>query len=160
TTTVDCILQGSHARMLDQAQYVREMKRNLQFILTAAFFALLLVNGGSRAVRTIGQLGMQSEPGWTPLQVGNEVFVRIADSAETTRLRNNDQVIAIESQQINLASQVADVFRNIEPGKPYSMVVRRGGQLLEFTLLSHQIPALAWINVATSLIIPNIFLLT
>src|SRR5215467_9445095 len=106
------------------------MKQKIQFILTAAFFALLLINGGSRAVRTIGQLGMQSEPGWTPLQVGNEVFVRLSDSAETTRLRNNDQVIAIDAQEIKLASQVADVFRNIEPGKPYTNIVRRGGQLL------------------------------
>jgi phosphoserine phosphatase RsbU/P len=143
------------------AQYLIEMKRNLQFILTAAFFALLLINGGSRAVRTVGQLGMQSEPGWTPLQVGNEVFVRLGDSAEMTRLRNNDQVIAIESQPIKLASQVADAFKNIEPGKPYSMVVRRGGQFLEFTLSSRPIPSLTWIiNVAASLIIPNIFLLT
>src|SRR5262245_15325063 len=137
------------------------MKRNLQFFLTAAFFALLIVNAGSRTVRTVGQLGMQSEPGWTPLQVGNEVFVRLADSGEMTRLRNNDQVVAIDSQQITLASQVADVFRNIEPGKPYSIVVRRGGQFLEFTQLTRPIPALQWIiTVAASLIIPNIFLLT
>src|SRR5215831_7168289 len=115
------------------------MKRNLQFILTAAFFALLLINGASRAVRTIGQLGMQSEPGWSPLQVGNEVFIRLSDSAETTRLRNNDQVIAIDAQEIKLASQVAAAFRNIEPGKAYSIIVRRGGQVLEFTLPSRPI---------------------
>ena len=138
------------------------MKRQLQFTLGAIFFALLLVYGGTRFYRSFAPLGMDSDPGWIARQVGTSVRVNQLRSAESAALlRVGDEVIALNGEQIKRPSDIADGFHQIEPAKPYTVLIRRNGFGLEVTLLSQPIPLITWvINGALYLVIPNIFLLT
>ena len=138
------------------------MRRRLQFTLGAIFFALLLVYGGARFYKGFAALGMESDPGWIARQVGTQVRVdRVRNTEPAGSLRTGDEVVAINGQPIRQASDVVQIFHSVDPGRPYSVVFRRGGIPFEITLLSQAIPLGAWIvSGVASLVIPNIFLLT
>jgi sigma-B regulation protein RsbU (phosphoserine phosphatase) len=139
-----------------------DMQRRLQFSLGAIFFALLLVYGGARLNKSFALLGMESEPGWVARQVGNQVRVDgFRNSEPAALLRVGDEVVAIDGQPIKQASDVVRVFHDVDPGRPYTVLIRRSGVPFEVTLTSNAIPLVFWIvNGAASLVIPNIFLLT
>ncbi len=138
------------------------MRKRLQFTLGAIFFALLLVYGGARFFKGFAALGMESDPGWGAHQVGNQVRVdRIRNAEPAGLLRAGDEVVAINDQPIKQASGLVEIFHHVDPGTPYTVVIRRGGVPVEITLRSQAIPLLFWIvSGAASLVIPNIFLLT
>ena len=138
------------------------MRRRLQLTLGGIFFALLLVYGGVRFYRSLALLGMESEPGWTPAQIGNQVRIGQLRNVEPAGYaRVGDEVVAVNGEPIKRASEVVDAFHHVDPGTAYTVLVRRNGALLELTLKSQAIPLIAWlVNGAASLIIPNIFLLT
>jgi phosphoserine phosphatase RsbU/P len=138
------------------------MGRRLQFTLGAVFFAVLLMYGGVRFYRSLALLGMESEPGWPARQVGSQVRVGQLGSSERGRLlQEGDEVVAVNGQQVKRASDVADVFHQIEADKPYTVLIKRNGIPLEITLISRSIPLITWVvNGAARLVIPNIFLLT
>lgn len=138
------------------------MKKQLQFTLGAIFFALLLVYGGTRFYRSFAPLGMDSDPGWVARKVGPAVLVvQLRGDEPAGLLRVRDEIVALNGEPMTRASDVADAFHQIEPGKPYTLLIRRGALNLEMTLLSQPIPLITWvINAALLLIIPNIFLLT
>lgn len=138
------------------------MRRQLQFTLGAIFFALLLMYGGVRFYRSLALLGMESEPGWLYRQAGSQVRVGQRGSIQSDRfLRDGDEVLAVNGEQIKRASEIADVFNHIEPDKPYTVLIRRNGIPLEITLTSQAVPVITLlVNAAARLVIPNIFLLT
>lgn len=138
------------------------MRSRLQFTLGAIFFALLLMYGGARFFRSLALLGMESDPGWVARQVGNQVRVdRFRNDEAAGLLRIGDEVVAINGQPVKQTSEVARIFHSVDPGTPYTIVIRRGGTPFETRLLSQGIPLITWIvNGAASLVIPNIFLLT
>jgi phosphoserine phosphatase RsbU/P len=139
------------------------MRRRAQLTLGGIFFALLLVYGGVRFARTFSLLGMESDPGWTPLQVGTLVMIGQLTGLEPQgQLRIGDELIAINSREITYASDVPPIFHDIQPGEPYTVLVRRNGVLVPpFKLQSLAIPLRSWVvNGVVGLLIPNIFLLT
>jgi len=138
------------------------MKKQLQFTLGAIFFALLLVYGGTRFYRSFAPLGMESDPGWMARRVGQSIrIVQLRSVEPEGLLRVGDEIIAVNGEQINRPSDIADAFHEIESGKPYTVLIKRGALGMEFTLLSQPIPLITWlINGAWLLVIPNIFLLT
>jgi sigma-B regulation protein RsbU (phosphoserine phosphatase) len=138
------------------------MERRLQFTLGAFFFALLLMYGGVRSYRSLALLGMDSEPGWVARQVGSQVRVgQIGSYEAASLLRADDEVLAVDGQPIKSASDVTNVFQQIEVDRPYTVVIRRSGSPLEVRLISQAIPLFTWVvNGAARLVIPNIFLLT
>lgn len=138
------------------------MLRQVQFTLGAIFFALLLVYGGTRFYRSLGSLGMESEPGWDIRLTGSQARVAQLHTVEPPGLlRVGDEVLTINGEPIRRASDVADIFQKIDPGRPYTLMIRRRGVPIELTLLSQAIPLTNWmLNGFASLIIPNIFLLT
>lgn len=138
------------------------MRSRLQLTLGGIFFALLLVYGGVRFYRSFGPLGMESEPGWVPGQIGNQVRIAQLRNVEPAGYaRAGDEVVAVNGEPIKRASDVAGVFHHVDPGTAYTVLIRRNGALLELTLKSQAIPLITWlVNGAASLIIPNIFLLT
>ncbi len=138
------------------------MRKRLQFTLGAIFFALLLVYGGARSFKGFEALGMESDPGWIARQVGNQVRVDQIRNVETAGLlRSGDEVVAINGRPIKQASDLVEIFQYVDPGTPYTVVIRRGGLPIEITLRSQAIPLIFWIvSGAASLVIPNIFLLT
>ncbi|HTG14624.1 MAG TPA: SpoIIE family protein phosphatase [Blastocatellia bacterium] len=139
------------------------MRRRTQLFLGATFFALLLVYGGVRFVRTFSLLGMESDPGWTAHQVGNLVLIgQLSLVQPEGPLRLGDELVAINGDTIEYASEVPPIFHHIEPGEPYTVQVKRNGFLLPpLYLQSQAIPLRSWIvNGVVRLVIPNIFLLT
>lgn len=138
------------------------MRRRLQFTLGAIFFAFLLIYGGARFYNSFALLGMESGPGWTIRQTSNALRVNQVQNVEPPGLlEEKDEVVALNGRAIRTASDVAEVFHNIEPGNSYTILVRRGGSMFEIVLRSREIPLMAWVvNGAASLVIPNIFLLT
>ncbi|MFY9610829.1 MAG: SpoIIE family protein phosphatase [Blastocatellia bacterium] len=139
------------------------MRRRTQLTLGGIFFALLMVYGGVRFVRTFSLLGMESDPGWTPHQVGTLVMIGQLTVVEPQgQLRPGDELVAINGREIRYASEVPEIFHDIQPGEPYTALVRRNGvRVPPFNLRSQAIPLRSWVvNGVVGLIIPNIFLLT
>src|SRR2546425_1105511 len=138
------------------------MKKRLQFLLGAIFFALLLVYGATRFYRSLGMLDMESDPGFTVRIVGAQARVTQFRNPEPRGLvQLGDEVLAINGQSIKHVSDVVDMFQQISPGKPYTLTIRRGAVSFDLPMLSQAIPLTSWIlNGFASLIIPNIFLLT
>ena len=138
------------------------MRRQLQFTLGATFFALLLMYGGVRFYRSLALLRMESEPGWLARQAGSQVRVgQLGSIQSASLLRPGDEVLAVNGEQIKRASDIADVFHHIEPDRPYTVLIRRNGLLLEIALTSQAVPLFTLlVNGAARLVIPNIFLLT
>jgi phosphoserine phosphatase RsbU/P len=138
------------------------MRKRLQLILGGLFFAFLIVYSGELFIHTVVELSKDSDPGWTPYTIGNQVRVFQFSSAEPAGLlRFRDEVVALNGQPITSETQVSRLFKHIPPGSPYRVTVRRNAQVLDFVLQSQAIPLSAWImNGAARLIIPNIFLVT
>src|SRR5215510_10822501 len=138
------------------------MKKRLQFLLGAIFFAFLLVYGANRFYRSLGILDMESDPGFTVRITGTQARVGQIRNAELAEiLRWGDEVLAINGQPIKHVSDVVDMFQHISPRTPYTLNIRRGPASFDLTILSQAIPLTAWIlNGFVSLILPNIFLLT
>lgn len=138
------------------------MRKQLKLILSATFFALLLIYAVALFFQTSVVLGRHSEPGWVPLQIDNEVRVNQLGSIEAkAALRAGDEIIAINGVPVTSDSRIAEIFNTIEPDSDYRMTVRRGDRLLDLVLTSQAIPFSGWvINGALRVIIPNIFLLT
>jgi sigma-B regulation protein RsbU (phosphoserine phosphatase) len=138
------------------------MRRRLQFLLGAIFFALLLVYGGVRFYRSVALLDAESEPGWLARQPGTQVQVGTLVTAEAASLlRPGDEVIAINGEPIKRSFDVSRVFQRIAPDRPYTVLIRRNGIPFEVTLTSQAVPFITWVvRGAALLIIPSIFLLT
>jgi sigma-B regulation protein RsbU (phosphoserine phosphatase) len=138
------------------------MTKRLRLILGGLFFALLIVYSGELFIRALGEMSNASGPGWSAYTIGNEVRIsRVASPEAAGVLRVRDRLVALNGQPITSASQVGRFFRDVPPGTPYMVTVRRGGQALDLVFSSQAIPLSAWIfSGAANLIIPNIFLVT
>jgi sigma-B regulation protein RsbU (phosphoserine phosphatase) len=138
------------------------MRKRLQLILGGLFFAFLIVYSGELFIRSMVELSKDSDPGWMPITMGEQVHVFQFSSLEPARLlRTGDEIIALDGQPITTESQVPRFFKDTPPGSPYRVTVRRNGQMLDFVLQSRAIPLNAWImSGAANLMIPNIFLVT
>ncbi|HKP11436.1 MAG TPA: SpoIIE family protein phosphatase, partial [Blastocatellia bacterium] len=138
------------------------MEKRYPFLLTAAFFGLLLIYAGALFIQSAIALSRHSEPGWSPYQLGEQVYVGGMFTPETaTLLRPGDEVLAINNAPVASESDISDAFRKIEPNTAYTLRVRRGGRVAELTLPSQVMPTRLWIiGIAVRIIIPNIFLLT
>ncbi len=138
------------------------MRKQLKLILSATFFALLLIYAVALFFQTTVVLGRHSEPGWIPVQIDNEVRVGQLVSLEArAALRLNDEIIAINGIAITSDSRIAEIFNTVEPDSNYVVTIRRGGRLMDVALTSQAIPFSVWvIDGARRLLIPNIFLLT
>ena len=138
------------------------MKKRYQFILSAAFFALLLVYAGALFIQSAVMLSRHSEPGWISYQLGEQIFVRTSLSAEAAALlRPGDEVVAINNTPVASDFDIAEAFRRIEPATAYMLKIRRAGRTFDLMLPAQAVPTSSWIvRIALQIIIPNIFLLT
>lgn len=138
------------------------MKKRFQFILSAAFFVLLLIYAGALFFQSTVTLSRHSEPGWVPSQLGEQVLVGGAISPEAAALlRAGDEVVSINNLPIASEFDISEAFRRIEPGTAYGIKIRRNGRTVDMILPSQPVPISLWIlGIAIRIIIPNIFLLT
>lgn len=153
---------STNSIMLYLRSLKEDTKKQLQLILGATFFALLLIYAGVHLSRTIALLGMDSEPGWYPYKAGNRIVaIQVSPEPPSNLLRPGDEIIAINGQRLRQAFDFTEIFQNAKPGTPYSITVRRNGQLIEFELQTKAIPIINWILTgARNIIMPSIFLLT
>jgi sigma-B regulation protein RsbU (phosphoserine phosphatase) len=138
------------------------MRKRLQLTLAGLFFALLIVYSGELFIRTVAELSRDSDPGWTAYSLGGQVrILQFNSMGPAGLLKYGDELIALNGQTVTSDYQVQRIFREIPPGSPYRVTVRRGDQLRDFVLQSQAIPLSEWIMYgAARLIIPNIFLIT
>ena len=138
------------------------MRRRLIFIFGSVFFAFLLIYGAKRFYNSFSLLGMESSPGWTARQSGNQVrLFQLRNIEPPGVVREGDELLELNGRLIKSASEVPAIFHDIQPGTYYTALIKRGALSFEVTMRSQEISLLAWIvNGAASLVIPNIFLLT
>ena len=138
------------------------MRKQLQIILSATFFLLLLIYAAALFHQGMALFGQRSEPGWETLQIDEHILVHQATSPEAMAvLRRFDEVVAINGTLIDSGAKLSELFSQIEPGSFYTLTVVRNGQRGDVRLPAKAIPYSAWIiSGALRFIIPNIFLLT
>ncbi len=138
------------------------MKKRYQFILSAAFFGLLLIYAGALFIQSAVILSQHSEPGWSAYQLGDQTFVRNPFSAEAAALlRPGDEVLAINNAPVASDFDIAEAFRRVEPATAYTMKIRRAGRTFDLLLPAQAVPTSAWVvRLVLRIIVPNIFLLT
>src|SRR5437588_11979013 len=101
------------------------MKKRYQFILSAAFFGLLLIYAGALFIQSTVMLSRHSEPGWLAYPVGEQILVGRVISAEAAALlRPGDEVLAINNMPVAADFDIAEAFRRIEPASGYVMKIR------------------------------------
>lgn len=115
------------------------MNKQLRSTLVGCFFALMFVYAGTKGYQTLTSVG--SDVGWGVDQADGRVVVEWVrpDGPAASRLRTDDEIVAINNRQISNAIQVAEVQR-FAPDTPYSISVRRDGQAQEFTLRTAAMP--------------------
>jgi sigma-B regulation protein RsbU (phosphoserine phosphatase) len=130
--------------------------------LCGVFFGLLLIYSGTFFYRTLAQLTMQSDPGWSVYQIDSRVVIsQVSPSTQAFPLRPLDELIAINNKAIRSANQVIEAFQHIGPGEYYTVLINRGGQGQQYMLQARAIPLSTWtLQAAGTLIVPTIFLLT
>jgi sigma-B regulation protein RsbU (phosphoserine phosphatase) len=134
------------------------MVRSRRLIWGGLFFALMFVFAGTNAYQNYFLL--EGDPGWGAEQRGGRVLIAgVKPEGPATALRKGDEIVALNGRPLRHALQSFAALR-IEPGRPYSMVVRRGEQELELTLYTQPISLISLtIFRLLYLIIPTIFLL-
>jgi sigma-B regulation protein RsbU (phosphoserine phosphatase) len=137
------------------------MIRRLRLVLVGFFFAIVFVTVGATDYVTFSRL-LGSDPGWIPVAEDTRVLVdELRRNGPASALRNGDEILALNGQQVNSASQVLKAFRHTEPGSIYTITVRRDGQAQEFTLQTVPHPFRRWLeDIMVRLIMIPGFLLT
>ncbi|HJQ69662.1 MAG TPA: SpoIIE family protein phosphatase [Blastocatellia bacterium] len=137
------------------------IRRRLRLILGATFFALLFVSTGVNMYRGLAVLGRESEPGWAANQIGSLIFIEQLGPDLPPALQVGDEIVSLNEQAVRHTSDIIRAFRNIHPGQPYQIEIRRNGQSRSFTLEAMPILTADWVAmVATYLLIPPIFVIT
>jgi sigma-B regulation protein RsbU (phosphoserine phosphatase) len=137
--------------------------KRLRLGLGALFFILLLVYGGQLLYRSIAALRMESDPGFSVLQVRNRVLVTEAKTADSrAALQPLDEIVAVDGKEVYSVNDLPRLFGKIKPESEFTVVVRRSGKLLPpASLVSRPIPFTSWlISGFARVVIPQIFLLT
>ena len=134
----------------------------VRFVLIGLFFALAFVGVCSAAY-----LELTSRMYFHPddygfgvrQQVGRLVIGPINPSGPAATLQTGDEVVSLDGENIRYQTDLITAFRRHQPGSSYSIVVRRNGQLLHFTL-HHKKPSLGfYIRRLIFIAVPMCFLL-
>lgn len=136
-------------------------RRGQQFVC-GSLFALFFFYAIANAYFTFQFLGSSSAQGWSVNQRSEKALVsQVRADGPATPLRVNDEVVAINNQTIDNTYDVIKIFRNFKPGTSYQIVVRRDGELKEYTLATEDFPVLVvWRSYLATLLLPAIFLIT
>src|SRR5712691_2933581 len=111
----------------------------LRIILVGLFLALMFLHFGVQSYHDLSLSLKSSSPGWGLSPVNGRV--RLAhglSAADTSLLRDDDEVIALNGQQMTNEVQLSiardKTFAQLPPGASYSLVVRHAGQTEQLTL--------------------------
>ena len=111
----------------------------LRIILVGLFLALMLLHFGVQSYHDVSHSIKSSSAGWGLSPVNGRV--RLAhgmSSADTSALRDDDEVVALNGQQmtneVQLSIALEKTFEQLPPGDSYTLMVRRAGEMQQLTL--------------------------
>lgn len=137
----------------------------LRSILVGLILALMFLDFGVQSYHDISLSLQSSSPGWSLSPVNGRV--RLAhgmSAADTSLLRDDDEVIALNGQQmtnelqLNIALQ--KTFIQLPPGAPYTLSIRRAGEIQQVTLRTAPRPLWPSIVAIISWLLATVFPLT
>ena len=110
-----------------------------RIILVGLFLALMFLHFGVHGYHDVSLSLRSSSSGWGLSPVNGRVrLTQGLSAADTSLLRDDDEVIALNGQpmtnEIQLAIAMEKTFAQLSPGKSYTLVIRRAGQTQELTL--------------------------
>ncbi|HEV8133260.1 MAG TPA: protein kinase [Pyrinomonadaceae bacterium] len=113
----------------------------LRIILVGLFLALMFLHFGVHSYHDVSLSLRSSSSGWTLSPVDGRVrLVQGASSPDTSLLRDGDEIIALNGQQmtneVQLSIALDKTFEHLSPGGSYTLAVRRAGQTQQFMLRS------------------------
>lgn len=111
----------------------------LRTIVVGLFLALMFLHFGVQSYHDVSLSLTSSASGWGLSPVNGRVrLARGLSAADTSLLRDDDEVIALNGQpmtnEIQLSIAVQKTFAQLPPGAAYTLMVRRDGQTQELTL--------------------------
>jgi hypothetical protein len=118
---------------------------HLRIILVGLFFGLMLLNFGVHSYHDVSQTLESSAGGWT--LVPSNMHVRVTpglSSADTSSLQDDDEVVALDGEQITdelqLSIALEKMLARLPPESTYTLAVRRKGQIQQLTLRTGYVP--------------------
>src|SRR6478672_9357147 len=124
----------------------------LPIILVGLFLALMLLHFGVHSYHDVSLSLRSSTSGWGLSPVNGRV--RLAhglSAADTSLLRDDDEVIALNGQpmtnEIQLAIAMQKMVAQLSPGGSYTLLIRRAEQTQELTLRTA--PRHLWTKIVT-----------
>ncbi len=126
-------------------------------MLGGLFFALMFVYAGTNAYQSFEY--RKSAVGWSATLRGGRVVVEHVNEEGGARLlRPGDEVVAFDGQPIESARPVFELPHS-EPGRSYTVAVRRGEERLEFSFQTTPLlPFRVLFDTLLAIVIPVIFL--
>jgi eukaryotic-like serine/threonine-protein kinase len=109
------------------------MKSRLRLILVGLFFALIFVFVGLDDYHIVVGSFSSGDPGWV-LNSGNQIQINRQSNASPDGLRDGDQLISLNGTEYKNYYTYDRFFSHSSPGVPYTVLIKREGQTLEFTL--------------------------
>jgi eukaryotic-like serine/threonine-protein kinase len=109
----------------------------LRFVLIGLFFALTIVGVCSQfyLVLTSPMFFNPDDYGFgVRQQVGRLVVGHIKPGGSATALETGDELVSLDGENLRYHTDLITAFRRHQPDSSYSIIVRRDGQLLQFTL--------------------------
>ncbi|HMY76661.1 MAG TPA: hypothetical protein PLQ88_32880, partial [Blastocatellia bacterium] len=132
--------------------------------LGAIIFVLMFGHFGVNAyfiLVKLEQLGRSSD-GWAARvrADGKAEITEVTRGGPATVLREGDELVSINGVSPKDNPELLTISRHVSPGTPYTIAVRRQGQLLEFTLATIARPLGQWLRPLADVFVPLLFLLT
>ncbi|HZF40357.1 MAG TPA: hypothetical protein VE715_16145, partial [Blastocatellia bacterium] len=132
--------------------------------LGAFFFALMFGHFGVSAYSALADLARLpgSSDGWTAslLPDGRAQIVSVDQNGPATALQVGDEFVSINGLTLRDDPKIRGYNQIVPPGTSYTIVVRRHGQLIEFTLTTTDYPIRRWLMPITDCLTQLLFLLT
>jgi serine phosphatase RsbU (regulator of sigma subunit) len=134
-----------------------------RLVLGGVFFALMLGHFGVNAYSAWMDLmaRAKSSDGWTARLSpdGRAQIVSVDKDGPATALRVGDEVLSINGLSLRDNPEILSYNQSVAPGTSYTIVVRRQGQSLEFTLKTIGYPISRWLIPIVDSLIQLLFLL-
>src|SRR5882724_2436610 len=116
-----------------------EASMRLRIILVGLFLALMLLHFGVQSYHDVSHSFKSSSAGWGLSPVNGRVrLAQGMSSADTSALRDDDEVVALNGQQmtseVQLTIALEKTFAQLQPGDSYTLMVRRAGEMQQLTL--------------------------
>jgi hypothetical protein len=128
------------------------------------FFALMFGHMGVNAYATLMDVmgRPSSSDGWTARKLpgGPAEIVSVDKNGPATALQVGDEFISINGRTLVDDPKILSYNERVAPGASYTIVVRREGQTLEFTLVTIGYPISRWLRPIIDVLIQLLFLLT